>query len=103
MAQGQETGPDPRRVTRRYRVGGRVQGVGFRYFVLRQAQVAGVTGWVRNLPSGEVEVTASGSPEHLATLEQALRRGPRFSDVTKVEISEIPDEGDDATDFEIVD
>ncbi len=69
----------------RYLVRGVVQGVGYRYFVLRQAAALGVSGYARNLPDGSVEVVAEGSEETLADLEQRLRRGPAAADVTSVE------------------
>lgn len=90
-------------MTRRFVVSGRVQGVGFRYFVLRRAESLGITGWVRNLMGGGVEVRASGTLEQLESLEDLLRKGPRFSNVTNVEKSDIPDEEDRSTGFHIVD
>jgi acylphosphatase len=56
---------------------GRVQGVGFRWYVQREAGQLDLRGWVRNTEEGEVEVVASGSPEELAKLRSSLRRGPR--------------------------
>jgi acylphosphatase len=73
---------------RRYLVRGHVQGVGFRYFVQREAVRLGVTGWVRNLDSGHVEAHAQGSPAALDEFAGALWRGPRFADVRGVEVSE---------------
>jgi len=61
---------------RRYIVEGRVQGVGFRYFVLRTARELGLAGHVRNLPDGTVEVEAAGEKDGLARLEERLRQGP---------------------------
>lgn len=78
----------------RYIVVGRVQGVGYRYFVLRQAEVLGVTGFARNRPDGSVEVVAEGSDELLAQLEERLREGPSFSTVTNVEREAIGPRGD---------
>ena len=49
-------------IARHYLISGRVQGVGFRYFAERAARYAGVTGWVRNLADGSVEVHAKGTP-----------------------------------------
>lgn len=72
---------------RRFRIYGRVQGVGFRYFVLRAARAAGVTGWVRNRPDGSVEALAAGDPESLEELRAALNRGPSAASVLRVEES----------------
>ena len=71
-------------VARRYNVSGRVQGVGFRNYVENVAEKIGVSGFVRNLADGRVEVVASGSEEQLAQLRAALERGPRFSSVESV-------------------
>ncbi|MGA9588155.1 MAG: acylphosphatase [Terracidiphilus sp.] len=60
---------------------GRVQGVGFRWFVHREASELDLRGWVRNTEDGDVEVVASGRAEDLAELRQSLRRGPRGSRV----------------------
>jgi acylphosphatase len=65
-------------------VKGRVQGVGFRWFVHREAAALGLNGWVRNTEDGHVEVLASGEPEALADLGQALRSGSRGSRVDAV-------------------
>jgi acylphosphatase len=62
-------------------VQGRVQGVGFRWFVHREAGELDLRGWVRNTEDGHVEVVASGSPEDLAELRASLRKGPRGSRV----------------------
>jgi acylphosphatase len=77
----------------RYVVQGRVQGVGYRYFVLRQAEALGVCGFARNLPDGAVEVVAEGSAEVLAAFEALLRDGPAFAEVTGVEREESPGRG----------
>jgi len=60
---------------------GRVQGVGFRWFVHREASHLDLRGWVRNTEEGDVEVVASGSEAELAKLRSSLRRGPRGSRV----------------------
>ena len=73
----------------RYVVRGRVQGVGFRWFVEREAHLLGVSGWVRNMADGGVEVMAQGTPEQLAGLRARLREGPRASRVEALEVSEI--------------
>ncbi len=60
---------------------GRVQGVGFRWFVHREAAELGLRGWVRNTDTGEVEVMASGPAEDLAELRTLLHQGSRGSRV----------------------
>jgi acylphosphatase len=61
---------------RRLVVRGRVQGVGFRWSAMSEANRLGVAGWARNLPDGRVEVHAQGSPQALAALVEWLREGP---------------------------
>jgi acylphosphatase len=63
---------------------GRVQGVGFRWYVHREASELDLRGWVRNTEEGEVEVVASGSAADLAELRASLRRGPRGSRVDRL-------------------
>lgn len=65
-------------------VQGRVQGVGFRWFVHREASELQLRGWVRNTEEGDVEVVASGSAEDLADLRESLRRGPRGARVDRL-------------------
>lgn len=67
------------------RVHGRVQGVGFRYFVQREARKLGLHGWVRNLRSGAVEVVAEGTEADLRALLQVLRKGPPMAWVERVD------------------
>ena len=74
----------------RYLVRGRVQGVGFRWFVLQEAERLGLGGVVRNLRDGSVEVLGEGGPEAMAELERTLRRGPRLARVDAVEKSDVP-------------
>ena len=50
-------------IARQYRISGRVQGVGFRYFALDQAAREGIHGWIRNMPDGRVEALAEGDAE----------------------------------------
>ncbi len=63
---------------------GRVQGVGFRWFVQREAGELNLRGWVRNTEDGEVEVVATGELDDLAELRASLHRGPRGSRVDHV-------------------
>ena len=78
----------------RYYVSGRVQGVGYRYFVLREAEEHGINGFARNLPDGRVEVVAEGPEEALARFEERLRQGPAFARVAGVERVDVPPRGD---------
>jgi acylphosphatase len=71
-------------MVRHYLVKGRVQGVGFRWFVHREAAALELNGWVRNTEDGHVEVVAAGDTESLGELAQALRKGSRGSRVDKV-------------------
>jgi acylphosphatase len=57
-------------------VSGRVQGVGFRYFVRQRADEAGVTGWVRNLRDGRVEAVLKGTPQAVRRVLEDIGRGP---------------------------
>lgn len=66
---------------------GRVQGVGFRWFVCDRAADLGLVGWVRNRADGSVEVLAQGDRAALAGLEAALRRGPPGAAVRTLEVS----------------
>jgi acylphosphatase len=74
--------------TKRYLVRGRVQGVGFRWFVEREAHMLGVAGWVRNNHDGSVEVLAQGTRDQLSGLHSRLREGPRAARVDAVEVSD---------------
>ena len=78
----------PAKETRRYMVTGRVQGVGFRWFVEHAAIQLGLAGWVRNRADGSVEVLASGTREKLHELYTELLRGPRASRVEHVEVED---------------
>jgi len=73
---------------RRWFIGGRVQGVGFRYFAQRAASDLGLTGYTRNLDDGRVEVYAVGPEDKLSELAGLLHRGPRWADVRGVEEQE---------------
>jgi acylphosphatase len=71
-------------MVRHYLVKGRVQGVGFRWFVYREAAALSLMGWVRNTEDGHVEVLAAGPPEALAELSGSLHKGSRGSRVDAV-------------------
>jgi acylphosphatase len=75
-------------------VEGRVQGVGFRYFVEEEAMVFDLKGWVRNRWDGNVEVIAEGERQVLEKFLAALRRGPRASEVTEVQVVWLPATGE---------
>lgn len=85
----------------RWLISGRVQGVGFRWYVQRRAEECGVVGWVRNLPDGRVEVVSKGDSQALATLHAALTQGPRLSHVENVDKVDIPHETVDDKFFHI--
>lgn len=86
----------------RFLVRGRVQGVGFRWFVMRVANGLQIAGYVRNLPDGQVEVCAKGTPEGLAALEQELGRGPWGARVESVEKHKLSHEIEQLNSFEIL-
>ena len=73
---------------RRFVVRGRVQGVGYRWFVEREAHMLGIAGWVRNNSDGSVEVLGMGTRDQLSGLRSRLHQGPRAARVDDVEESE---------------
>ncbi len=75
------------------RVHGQVQGIGYRFYVRRQAAALGVRGYVRNLPDGPVEVVAEGERPVLEQLLRALERGPTGAVVERVDVRWEPAEG----------
>jgi acylphosphatase len=66
------------------RVTGMVQGVGFRWFVRERARRLGISGWVRNVDDGSVEIMAAGDPGQLELLRRELEQGPRGARVEAV-------------------
>lgn len=69
-------------IGRRFIVKGRVQGVGFRYYAIRAAREAGVTGTVRNLPDGNVEAIAEGTRDAIERFRASLQKGPSYAHVS---------------------
>lgn len=67
------------------RIRGRVQGVGFRWFVREEARRLGLSGWVTNLDTGDVEVAAGGAEASLDRLRRALEVGPSGAAVTQLD------------------
>src|SRR4051812_40369787 len=74
--------------TVRYVISGRVQGVGFRYFVQSVASRESIAGWVRNLDDGRVETAAEGEADAMERFERALREGPTASRVDQVTVDD---------------
>jgi acylphosphatase len=80
--------------TKRLRISGRVQGVGYRDWMVGAARALGVSGWVRNLKDGRVEALVTGDSASVEELLRACRRGPRLAEVTAIEedFAEPPEE-----------
>jgi acylphosphatase len=83
-------------MTRKLRIRGRVQGVGYRYALRDEAQRRGVAGWVRNRTDGTVEALLQGAPERVAQLVAWTRRGPPASRVDEVQVEPADDEPEHA-------
>ncbi len=79
---------------RRLRIQGRVQGVGYRDWLLREAVRLNLTGWVRNRADGSVEAVVAGEEPAVMALLTACRRGPRLARVDAIEerFTEVPEE-----------
>jgi len=75
-------------VARRFRVSGRVQGVGFRFFAQEAAAHEGLSGWVRNLDDGQVEAFVEGDREAVERFERKIRRGPPAARVEDVSVDD---------------
>ncbi|HTS11727.1 MAG TPA: acylphosphatase [Candidatus Limnocylindrales bacterium] len=93
--------PHEHSVAKRYYVSGIVQGVGYRYFALRTAQRLGVSGFVRNLRDGRVEVYAIAPVAVLVSFHRDLRRGPQGASVDEVAEEDAPLEPEMARSFSI--
>ena len=65
---------------------GRVQGVGFRFFVRKRAVPSGAKGWVKNLPDGAVEIFAEGEENHLKDFVDDVKKGPVFGNVDELNV-----------------
>jgi acylphosphatase len=76
------------RSVKRFVISGRVQGVGFRYFVQSVATREAIAGWVRNLDDGRVETAAAGEPDALERFEGAIRQGPAGARVDHVTVDD---------------
>jgi acylphosphatase len=86
---------------RRYRIWGRVQGVGFRAFVWQQARELAVTGWVRNRVDGSVEALVAASLQTHVRMFAALQRGPRLSQDDRVDVEGVQEADDLGATFEV--
>jgi acylphosphatase len=82
------------------KITGRVQGVGFRYFVQKRASEFNIKGWVKNTRDGGVLVMVQGEEKDVETFLEHLRIGPSMARVRKLEKSQMPDL-EDFTDFSI--
>jgi acylphosphatase len=85
----------------RFVVTGRVQGVGFRWFVKAEATPLGLNGWIRNREDGAVEGVVEGREDAIDALESCLEVGPSSAIVTNVEMTEISDDSTVYNHFEI--
>lgn len=88
-------------VARRLRVYGRVQGVGFRYFIARRAEEQGVKGWVRNRRDGSVEALVWGEDAAIDVFLDAAREGPRWGRVDRMDVAVDPGAEASPPNFEI--
>jgi acylphosphatase len=75
-------------ITKHLQIEGRVQGVGFRFYMERKARAIGITGWVRNRTDGSVEALVQGSAEAVEAIIVVARRGPPSAKVTGVRIAD---------------
>ena len=91
-------------MVRHYSIEGRVQGVGFRWFVQREAAGLHLRGWVRNTDDGRVECVVAGDDAQLATLLDLLKKGSRGSRVDRIRVHDLEDaEAERLGEFQIED
>lgn len=76
------------RIAKRLLITGRVQGVGFRFYMQRKARELGLTGWVRNCRDGSVEAVVQGSPGAVEAMTAWARRGPASAVVAEVRVAD---------------
>ena len=81
-------------IAKRLIISGRVQGVGYRDWLVRRARELGLSGWVRNRADGTVEVLIAGDVPSVEELSRLCRRGPRLAEVSGIEedLAEVPAE-----------
>lgn len=84
-----------------FKISGRVQGVGYRYFAYRAALKLGILGWVKNMPDGTVLCQAIAEAGPMYAFREELRKGPTFGKVTELEETPLSPEVAVFTDFQI--
>ena len=84
-------------MTTRFLVSGRVQHVGYRWYVMTKAKIAGVTGYIRNKSDGTVEIYLDGNKENIDTMYHLCMQGPTFARVDDIAVSrDVPPPADTA-------
>ncbi|HLD05508.1 MAG TPA: acylphosphatase [Candidatus Nanoarchaeia archaeon] len=73
-------------------ISGKVQGVSFRYYLMKEAQRLGILGWVKNLEDGRMEVIAQSKSEALQEFLRHCRKGPPYAEVERVDMEEVPEQ-----------
>jgi len=82
-------------------VSGSVQGIGYRYFVVSRAKALGITGWVKNLDTGEVKISAEGAQENLGDFITVIKTGHPWAHIGSIEIEKTEIEKKSAREFTI--
>ena len=88
-----------KKVQKHIHISGRVQGVGFRAFIRREAAVLDIKGWAKNLADGRVEVVIEGNKDKISEMLEKLKEGPSFAKVKELEIED--EKAKNFKDFEI--